>query len=119
MVSNRLILPKMKKSCMAYRISTCQTQDSVLPRGSPVVSEIPENEYCCCLRDRITSFSARVISCYLRSEDHRPHNSLEKNRQFGPPQIKKSSSYAKIVTLLLLVVESVYTLTTICGMIHL
>ena len=37
----------------------------------------------------MTSFSARVISCYLRSEDYRPHNSLEKNRQFGPSQKKK------------------------------
>ena len=117
MVSNRLILPKMKKSCMAYRISTCQTQDSVLPRGSPVVSEIPENEYCCCLRDRITSFSARVISCYLRSEDHRPHNSLEKNRLIGPPIRKKETH--RNDKLSLLVIEAVYTLTAICGIIHL
>jgi hypothetical protein len=67
----------------------------MVPRGSPVVSAIAENEYCCCLRDRTASFSACVISWFLRSEDHRPHNSLEKSRQFGPAKAKeKGAVYA-------------------------
>ncbi len=90
-------------------------KDLMVPRGSPVVSAIAENEYCCCLRDRTASFSACVISCFLRSEDHRPHNSLEKSRHFGPP---KNEAHRNVV-LSLLVAESVYTLTAICGIIHL
>ena len=67
-------------------------KDFIVPRGSPMVSAIAENEYCCCLRDRTTSFSARVISRFLRSEDHHPHNSLEKSRPIGPPKNSKSGS---------------------------
>ena len=71
---------------------TRDRKDLIVPRGSPVVCAIAENEYCCCLRDRTTSFSACVISRFLRSEDLRPHNSLEKSRPIGPPKNSKSGS---------------------------
>jgi hypothetical protein len=73
---------------------TRDRKDLMVPRGSPVVSAIAENEYCCCLRDRMASFSACVIACFLRSEDYRPHNSLEKSRAVGPPKNRKWAACA-------------------------
>ncbi len=67
------------------------------------------------INDSMASFSACVIACFLRSEDYRPHNSLEKSRAVGPPKNKVHRN----VMLSLLVAESLYTLTAICGIIHL